>query len=475
MAARESQGLQVALILFVMVTVVLAVTTYLYFRRAEENVQRYLAKAEEAKREKDTTMKLQFENQILKHILGYERKTEAELTSIKQGLGGNKQIEQIVSDYDKHMKMYGAGYGGQDLSYTTLPEHLITAINARNKNLVDADALAKNLERERENVRRAEAARATKAEQSLVAVQSDAAAEREKFNVDRTRITEESAKIAAIVPQKNAMIAKTASEAQAKQEEMARQLSQVSTLLESEKERRVRLEKDLGFGDTLEQPDGEVTLVNSRANTVWINLGSADGVDRQMIFSVIDQKETGVTKSKIKGRIEITRVMEAHSAEARILDDELANPIMRGDKIYSPSFHKGRKVRFALAGMMDMDKDGKSDQTQVKALITMNGGVVDAELLDDGSIAGKMTAETRYLVTGARPTDKTNQKLIDGFTAMAGEATRLGIETITLDSLMDRMGYMPDRRVVPMSRPSATGDAPSDTFRPRTAPATAPR
>ena len=38
MASRESQGLQVALILFVMVTVVLAVTTYLYFRRAEENV-----------------------------------------------------------------------------------------------------------------------------------------------------------------------------------------------------------------------------------------------------------------------------------------------------------------------------------------------------------------------------------------------------------------------------------------------------
>jgi len=475
MAARESQGLQVALILFVMVTVVLAVTTYLYFRRAEENVQRYLAKAEEAKREKDTTMKLQFENQILKHILGHDRKTEAELNSIKQGLGGNKQIEQILADYDKHMKMYGAGYGGQDLSYTTLPEHLITAINARNKNLVDADALAKNLERERENVRRAEAARATKAEQSLVAVQSDATAEREKFNLERDRIIGEGTKIAKIIPQKNDIIAKVTSEAQAKQEEMARQLSQVSTLLESEKERRAKLEKDMGFGDTHERPDGEVTLVNSRANTVWINLGSADGIDRQMIFSVIDQKETGVTKSKIKGRIEITRVMEAHSAEARILEDELANPIMRGDKIYSPSFHKGRKVRFALAGMMDIDKDGKSDQTQVKSLITMMGGVIDAELLDDGSIAGKLTAETRYLVKGDRPTDKTNQKLIDGFTTMTGEATRLGIETITLDSLLDRMGYVPDRRVVPMSRPSATGDAPSDTFRPRTAPATAPR
>ena len=165
MASRESQGLQVALILFVMVTVVLAVTTYMYFRRAEENVQRYLAKAEEAKREKDATMKLQFENQILKHILGYDRKTEAELNSIKQGLGGNKQLEQILADYETNMKMYGAGYTGQDLSYTTLPQYLITAINARNKDIVDAGAVAKSLEREREDIRTAEAARAAKAEQ----------------------------------------------------------------------------------------------------------------------------------------------------------------------------------------------------------------------------------------------------------------------------------------------------------------------
>ena len=475
MASRESQGLQVALILFVMVTVVLAVTTYLYFRRAEENVQRYLAKAEEAKREKDATMKLQFENQILKHILGYERKTEAELTGIKQGLGGNKQIEQILADYDKHMKMYGAGYAGQDLSYTTLPGHLITAINARNKNLVDADAVAKNLEREREQIRVAEAARATKAEQSLATVQTDAAAERDKFNAERTRITDEAAKVAAILPQKNASIAKTTSEAAAKQEEMSRSLSQVSTLLEAEKERRMKLEKD--FGATYERPDGQVTLVNSRANTVWIDLGTADGVDRQMIFSVIDQKETGVTKSKVKGRIEITRVMDQHSSEARILEDELANPIMKEDKIYSPSFRKGQKTRFALAGLIDIDKDGKSDQTKVKSLITLNGGVIDAELLEDGSVAGKMTGGTRYLVKGDSPTDKTNQKVIEGFTAMTGEATRLGIETISLDTLLDRMGYAPDNRVVPMSRPSATGDASSETYRPKAAPTTpaAPR
>jgi len=455
MASRESQGLQVALILFVMVTVVLAVTTYLYFRRAEENVSKYLAKAEEAKREKDTTMKLQFENQVLKHILGYDRKTEAELASIKQGLGGNEQMKQILDNYEKHMKMYGAGYAGQDLSYTTLPEHLIAAINARNKNLVDADTVAKDLEREREQVRAAEAARADKAEKSLAAVQTDLAAEREKFNAERARITDESQKVAALLPQKNDQLTKVTTAAAATKEEMTRSLTQLNQLYEAQKEQLTKLQRDEGV--TYERPDGKVTLVNSRANTVWINLGSADSVERQMIFSVIDQNETGVTRSKVKGRIEITRILE---------EADLANPIMQGDMVYSPAFRKGQKTRFALAGLIDMDNDGKSDQTKVKALITMNGGVVDAELLDDGSIAGKMTTGTRYLVKGAPPTDKTSLKLIEGYTAMTGEATRLGIESITLDTLLDRMGYVPDNRVVPMSRPSAIGDAKAETTRP---------
>ena len=190
MASRESQGLQVALILFVMVTVVLAVTTYMYFRRAEENVQRYLAKAEEAKREKDATMKLQFENQILKHILGYDRKTEAELTSIKQGLGGNKQIEQILAEYDTNMKMYGAGYTGPDLSYTTLPKHLITAINARNKDIVDAGAVAKAWSEREESEGRSRPRRKRRSSRWRSSRRT-LAKERDNFNAERTRITEE--------------------------------------------------------------------------------------------------------------------------------------------------------------------------------------------------------------------------------------------------------------------------------------------
>ena len=39
MAARENQGLQIALILFVMVTIGLAVSTFVFYKKSQEAIQ----------------------------------------------------------------------------------------------------------------------------------------------------------------------------------------------------------------------------------------------------------------------------------------------------------------------------------------------------------------------------------------------------------------------------------------------------
>jgi hypothetical protein len=187
-----------------------------------------------------------------------------------------------------------------------------------------------------------------------------------------------------------------------------------------------------------------------------------------MNFSVYDQNEIGATQAEIKAKIQVTAVKEPRLAEARILEDDIAAPIMKGDKIYSPTFRKGQKTRFALAGFLDIDGDGRSDQKKVKSIITTNGGVVDAELLEDGSIAGKMTVETRYLVRGEAPTDRTDQQLIDGWNLMIGEATNKGLETMALDELLARMGYHDDSRVINLQRGGTGGSKKTEQFRKRT-------
>jgi len=180
-----------------------------------------------------------------------------------------------------------------------------------------------------------------------------------------------------------------------------------------------------------------------------------------MHFSVYDhENQISAINAKAKARIQVTAIKEAHLAEARILQEDLTDPIVKRDKIYSPTFRKGHKTRFALAGFLDIDGDGKSDQTKVKSIITTNGGVVDAELSADGSVAGKISIDTHFLVRGEAPTDKSNEPFINGWNSMQEEATRKGLEPMSLHELLDRMGYHDDTRVVDLRRgdPGGAGE-----------------
>jgi uncharacterized protein (UPF0305 family) len=348
----------------------------------------------------------------------------------------------------------------------------MTVINKKNAELTAANVMQRRLEAERDAQVQAERERREKAEAAMAAAQEQLQQEIEEFNAERKPLVQQNKEYLGKIEEKDEELRQQTENLMTKNEELNRQLSQTRqlylALLEKERKRKE---------PTYERPDGEITMVNETAQIVWINLGSTDGVQRMMTFSVIDKDAVGVAQAEVKGSIEVTKVKGPHLAEARIVNQaDLAKPIMEDDKIYSPSFRKGEKTRFALAGFMDIDGDGKSDRERIKSLITTNAGIVDAELLEDGTISGKMSVETKYLVKGERPDDKTNEKLISGFTTMTGEATKLGVQTITIQDLLDRMGYFPETRVVPLDRGGVGGSSrgqETERFRPRTPPRSA--
>lgn len=449
MASRESQGLQVALILFVMVTVVLAVTTYLYFSAAERERQKAEAAEARARQSDDTVNSLEFQNQIFRHVLGYEMRNRDELNSIVQSLQdtSREEMEQALADFQQDMRVYGVGFQDQVLNYRTLPSHLLAVVNDKNSKLAEADRLQAELVAERNRIQETEERRLAKVQAELVSTQQELRAEREKFNRERQRILETSEELAALVPEKEQELNRVRSEAASRIDGLQKETQQSQVMIAALQERLEGRREE-----TFEEADGEVTWVDQNSQMVWINLGSADGLRRQMTFSVYDRRHTGVATAPIKARIEVTRVMEPRLAEARILEDNLSDPIMQGDIIYSPSFRRGQRTHFALVGIMDITGDGRSDLERVKSLITANNGVVDAELQPDGTIVGQMTSTTQFLVRGEAPTDRSNERLMQGYSEMVGEATRQGIQSMTLDNLLDRMGYVRDSRVVPMQR-----------------------
>lgn len=175
-----------------------------------------------------------------------------------------------------------------------------------------------------------------------------------------------------------------------------------------------------------------------------------------------------VKKLESKGRIEVVRIVGPHQAECRILEDKASDPILPGDWIHSPAWSPGQRLHFALVGFMDIDGDQDSDRETIRHVITMNGGVIDTEIKDDGiRDTGKMSVNTRYVVVGD-VSETGNLKITNRdaykktYNAFVDEMTLFSVEKISVQQLLDMMGWKPEEKTTGLGGGIDTG------FRPRT-------
>ncbi|MDA1054262.1 MAG: hypothetical protein O3C40_27775 [Planctomycetota bacterium] len=463
MAKRESQGLQIALILFVMVTVVLAVTTFVFYRKTEEMAAE-VAKAEKARDEASAFGEQQsYWNQYFMHILGAKPLEDAALAIVEQSVEGDEAMAAVRKSFLADVKTYGEGLPPETVNYRDLPANILQAVRKLNTSNTGWSEDNKLLVDERDRTKADSIKEIDLARQGERAAQDELATLRDQFIADRTKLTDDQQKQFVDYQTKvnAATTLVTARDTTIKARES--ELKVKDTTISIQKETITEL-RDEPF----EAPDGRIAWVNQASRTVWVNLGMADGLRRQTTFSVYDHEAMNVapgaggdkgdseeaSKRKIderKGMIEITRVIDQHLAEARIVDDYAADPILPGDQVFSPAWKPGRKVRFALVGFMDIDGDGRSDRKLVRNIISMGGGNIDAEVHDDGASEGELSANTRYLVRG-EPRDGSNAKVLTADGNLIGKAEDLGIQEITLDMLLGLMGYKPEIRTVGLGK-----------------------
>ncbi len=380
--------------------------------------------------------------------------------------------------------MYGKGLDKPN--YRLVPAELLKVIKAKNDELVTVIEEQKKLQAQLTAARD----EAKKEIDLAKKGQEDASAELVKrtgdFESERTRLNDEKSKL---VAQKDELASKL-NDTVAKGEKDGKGLQgSISTL-----ELRIRgLTADteqLRQTSNFDVPDGRVTYVNQRANVVMINLGSADGLRPQISFGVYDKADASPSPDSVKAGLEVTKVLEAHLAEARIVHSKNANPILPGDSIYSPMWKPGQRLRFALTGFMDIDGDGVNDRHIVRNLILLNNGVIDAEQQDDGSAdVGKMSLLTRYLVDGGLPADRTSvETQLQGRNRMISKAQELGIRQIPVQSILGYLGWRSEEKTVSLGRgaqtdagpggnraaPKPAGGADSGEFRKRQPPAAKP-
>jgi hypothetical protein len=443
MASRENQTLQGTIIALILLTLLLFVYLFVLNNNLNKEIAAAASATQAAKAADDAMRSAQ---------------TEANNYKIWMGFNESDTLQTVEASFQKDIEQYGATFDESARNYSKLVANLAT----ENRALAASESSAKEeVKNFKQKLLATEAEKDKQIEQyarELEAARKDLAEERLAFQETRQSMNAEKDKLAQQLAEQRIQVDKVNAEAAAAAK---KQQDEVSSLT-----------RDIGIlrvnqadPDPFAQPeDGFISWVNQKEQKVWLNIGSDDALRPQVTFSVYSGDEADALKAELKGSIEVTKILGPHMAEARITKDVPTRPLMEGDKVYSQVWNRGRQVGFALAGVLDMDGDGKNDIKELKSVIQLNNGKVDAEPGENGTVAGEMTVDTRYLILGAFPestlADSESQR--QSWEKMAEAADRLGIETITLGEFLNLMGWKADRRTVTLGHSADPGDFPAD-------------
>jgi hypothetical protein len=89
--------------------------------------------------------------------------------------------------------------------------------------------------------------------------------------------------------------------------------------------------------DTAPPVGGEVLSVDSNTRTVWVSIGSEDGLRPGFAICVFKAGDGDALQPK--ARLEVTRV-QADSAQSRVIEEDLLQPIAVGDIVQKVEFGK---------------------------------------------------------------------------------------------------------------------------------------
>jgi hypothetical protein len=197
--------------------------------------------------------------------------------------------------------------------------------------------------------------------------------------------------------------------------------------------------------------------MDAKGTMPYIDLGSADGLQPQVTFSIHSSGADGKLNPSPKGTLEVVKIMGAHMAQARLtsVKDRKKDPILRGDRLFNPTWDPSRKRHVALAGFPDLAGDGTDSLTEFRRLLAKQNVELDAyiDTKDDKApkVVGKgVSVNTDYLVLAdslegtAHPMAKNNpyktafNQMVND---MKAKAASNGVTVITLKKYLDMIGY----------------------------------
>lgn len=171
-------------------------------------------------------------------------------------------------------------------------------------------------------------------------------------------------------------------EARARIEDMAREADKQKQAATT---RFTALSDKLRFTKEPTKPDGEILAVSKELGLGWIDLGTANRLNRGMAFRVVSGDPTS---ERDKGWARVTDKIDERRAEVRFFDQvDRFDPIVPGDRIYNPLFDPVGRRNAVLVGRFSGDYNEKE-----LAILLDEIGI---------TVQKKLDLDTDYLIVGS--------------------------------------------------------------------------
>ncbi len=454
--ASAQQGLTIALIVFVMLTFILAVTTYLFFKKASDADTAMTAANADSSKAKQEMQKVAEDRGKLLGILGSpEDKAVADVETET-----NEAFEKKYGDFRDDQK-----------AYLKLSDWLLGAVKSKDEALKTLQAEKLAMETGKDQALADSRNRQNELEQLLKKQEADAEAERSEFNKGREQYEELTARLQADLKKANEAsdrmkllveeIAKgeplVAVDQQAKFK-AAKAEGQVTQLFDELRKREGMIARqneiladlrvaDKGLqdmvlaatpkDDRIDGFDGQVVSVNEVEGTLLLDVTSTQGLRTGTVFNIYNPNDPRPQIGAKKAVVEIQAIEGPNVARARVRHQSTRDPILAGDGVATSLWSPGQGFEAVFVGYVQVDRDGGQDTDDLARLVERSGGRVEPSvnpsttlLVDAGPpriVAGEKPA-------GWRPADETRRE------RMLKEAKRLGIRVVGIDTFLDMMG-----------------------------------
>jgi hypothetical protein len=405
--------LSIALIVFVLLTFILTITTYLFFKQRMDEQLKATAAEKAAADKQAALLNKEQEAQKLREIIGADEGTT---------------VEALETDLNNLFTRDFAGFREEPKSYTKLMGWLreefrrkdaeVKASEEKSKQAIDDGAAAKKQANEAAD----EARKATQEARDLQAKEKQAFDQQwsghegeQKKLLEQKEVAEKKAErlellIAEIADGAQYLTANRQKDYAAKESAedrlallyaelreqtkvIAEQNRILAALRVADRELQEQVLAATPKDDRIDGFDGRILSVDERERSVLVSCSTTRGIRPGMILHVFTPDEDRPQAGDRKGVVEVTAIEGPSLVRAVIRRDSIQAPILAGDGVATSLWAAGAAPEVVIVGYVNLDDSGGSDRDRLVKLVERAGGrVVDA-----------VTPLTAMVVDGGKP------------------------------------------------------------------------